>query len=55
MAPGAGGLDEHLRGSGSTDLFGSADAIVKHVLEVSVHGLCVGIHEKNHMWWGQTS
>ena len=43
MAPGAGGLDEHLRGSGSTDLFGSADAIVKHVLEVSVHGLCVGV------------
>ena len=36
VAPGAGGLDDHLRGSASTDLFGSADAIVKHVLEVSV-------------------
>ena len=34
VAPGAVGLDDHLRGSGSTDLFGSADAIVKHVLEV---------------------
>ena len=37
VAPGAGGLDDHLRGSASTDLFGSADAIVKHVLEVSVY------------------
>ena len=37
VAPGAGGLDDHLRGSGSTDLFGTADAIVKHVLEVGVN------------------
>lgn len=37
VAPGAGGFDDHSRGgsSGSTDLFGTADAIVKHVLEVS--------------------
>ena len=34
VAPGASGLDDHLRASGSTDLFGSADAIVKHLLEV---------------------
>jgi len=34
VAPGAGGLDEHLKNPGSTDLFGSSDAIVKHVLEV---------------------
>ena len=33
-APGAGELDEHLKNPGSTDLFGSSDAIVKHVLEV---------------------
>ena len=41
VAPGAGGLDDHLRGSGSTDLFGSADAIVKHVLEVRGFVVCV--------------
>ena len=35
VAPGASGLEDHLRNSGSTDLFGSADAIVKHLLEVS--------------------
>ena len=34
VAPGASGLEDHLRNSGSTDLFGSADAIVKHLLEV---------------------
>jgi len=33
VAPGPGGLDEHLRNPGSTDLFGQADAVVKHVLE----------------------
>ena len=48
MAPGSGGLDEHLKTPGHTDLFGQSDAIVKHVLEVrrlffltamySVHG-----------------
>ena len=32
-APGAGGIDEHLRHPGSTDLFGQADAVVRHVLE----------------------
>lgn len=36
VAPGAGGLDDHLRNPG-TDLFGSSDAIVKHVLEVGQH------------------
>ena len=52
VAPGAVGLDDHLRGSGSTDLFGSADAIVKHVLEVrggrevggTVHVQCIYVH-----------
>jgi coatomer protein complex subunit alpha (xenin) len=34
VAPGAGGLDDHMRNPGSTDLFGTSDAIVKHVLEV---------------------
>lgn len=34
VAPGIGGIDEHLRNPGTTDLFGSTDAIVKHVLEV---------------------
>lgn len=33
VAPGMGVLDDHIRNPGSTDLFGSADAIVKHVLE----------------------
>lgn len=33
MAPGPGGLEEHLRNPGSTDLFGQADALVRHVLE----------------------
>jgi len=33
VAPGPGGLDEHLRNPGSTDLFGQADAVVRHVLE----------------------
>ena len=38
VAPGVGGIDDHLRGgSGGTDLFGTSDAIVKHVLEVCVH------------------
>ena len=32
-APGPGGLDEHLKSSGHADLFGQADATVKHVLE----------------------
>ena len=36
VAPGSGGLDEHLRTPGGTDLFGTSDAIVKHVLEVTV-------------------
>lgn len=34
VAPGASGLDEHLKNPGHTDLFGQSDAIVKHVLEV---------------------
>lgn len=33
MAPGPSGLEEHLKNPSSTDLFGQADAIVKHVLE----------------------
>ncbi|UYV67031.1 hypothetical protein LAZ67_4003692 [Cordylochernes scorpioides] len=33
VAPGPGGLDEHLKNPGHTDIFGSADAVVKHVLE----------------------
>jgi coatomer protein complex subunit alpha (xenin) len=33
VAPGPGGLDEHLRNPGATDLFGQADAVVRHVLE----------------------
>ena len=43
VAPGAGGLKEHLKNPGSTDLFGSSDAIVKHVLEVCTY-ICVGIN-----------
>ncbi|XP_062521183.1 coatomer subunit alpha-like [Corticium candelabrum] len=31
--PGLGGLEEQIKGSAQTDLFGSSDAIVKHVLE----------------------
>ncbi|RWS28728.1 coatomer subunit alpha-like protein [Leptotrombidium deliense] len=33
VSPGPGGLDDHLKGPGHTDLFGQSDAIVKHVLE----------------------
>ncbi|XP_058799728.1 coatomer subunit alpha isoform X2 [Phymastichus coffea] len=33
VAPGPAGLDEHLKNPGATDLFGQADALVKHVLE----------------------
>lgn len=33
VAPGPGGLDEHLKHPGATDLFGQADAMVKHLLE----------------------
>uniref|UniRef100_A0A336MCE9 Coatomer subunit alpha n=1 Tax=Culicoides sonorensis TaxID=179676 RepID=A0A336MCE9_CULSO len=33
VAPGPGGLDEHLKNPNATDLFGQPDAIVKHVLE----------------------
>lgn len=33
VAPGPAGLEEHLKNPGSTDLFGQADAVVKHVLE----------------------
>ncbi|XP_046405576.1 coatomer subunit alpha [Ischnura elegans] len=33
VSPGPGGLEEHLKNPGATDLFGQADAIVKHVLE----------------------
>uniref|UniRef100_A0A0K8T5U4 Coatomer subunit alpha n=1 Tax=Lygus hesperus TaxID=30085 RepID=A0A0K8T5U4_LYGHE len=33
VAPGPGGLEEHLKNPTATDLFGQADAVVKHVLE----------------------
>ncbi|XP_077868363.1 coatomer subunit alpha-like isoform X2 [Saccoglossus kowalevskii] len=33
VAPGPGGLDDHLKTPGQMDLFGSSDAVVKHVLE----------------------
>lgn len=33
VAPGPGGLDDHLKHPGHTDLFGTSDAVVKHVLE----------------------
>jgi len=33
VAPGPGGLEDHLKNPASTDLFGQADAVVKHVLE----------------------
>merc|ERR1719500_1811722 len=36
VAPGPGGLDDHMKNpgtTGTTDLFGQADAVVKHVLE----------------------
>lgn len=33
VAPGPGGLDDHLKNPGATDLFGQPDAVVKHVLE----------------------
>lgn len=33
VAPGPGGLEDHLKNPGATDLFGQADALVKHVLE----------------------
>jgi coatomer protein complex subunit alpha (xenin) len=33
VAPGPGGLDDHIKNPGTTDLFGQADAVVKHVLE----------------------
>lgn len=33
VAPGPGGLEEHLKNPSATDLFGQADAVVKHVLE----------------------
>jgi WD40 repeat protein len=39
VAPGPGGLDDHLKNPGATDLFGQADAIVKHVLEGHERGV----------------
>jgi coatomer protein complex subunit alpha (xenin) len=33
VSPGPGGLEEHLKNPNQTDLFGTSDAIVKHVLE----------------------
>uniref|UniRef100_A0A2M3YZ37 Coatomer subunit alpha n=1 Tax=Anopheles braziliensis TaxID=58242 RepID=A0A2M3YZ37_9DIPT len=33
VAPGPAGLEDHLKNPGTADLFGQADAVVKHVLE----------------------
>ncbi|XP_064643414.1 coatomer subunit alpha-like isoform X3 [Lineus longissimus] len=33
VSPGPGGLEDHLKNPNQTDLFGTSDAIVKHVLE----------------------
>ncbi|XP_067685540.1 coatomer subunit alpha-like [Haliotis asinina] len=33
VSPGPGGIEERIRNPGQTDLFGTSDAIVKHVLE----------------------
>ena len=33
VAPGPGGIEDRIRGGGQADLFGTSDAIVKHVLE----------------------
>lgn len=33
VSPGPGGLDDHMKNPGATDLFGQADCVVKHVLE----------------------
>lgn len=33
VAPGPGGLEDRLRNPAQTDLFGTTDAVVKHVLE----------------------
>lgn len=33
ISPGPSGLEDHLKHPGQTDLFGTADAVVKHVLE----------------------
>ena len=33
VAPGPGGIEDRLRNPAQTDLFGTSDAIVKHVLE----------------------
>ena len=33
MSPGSTSLEDHLKGPGSTELFGQSDAVVKHVLE----------------------
>ena len=38
VSPGVSGLDDHIRNPGTTDLFGSSDAIVKHLLEVCSEG-----------------
>lgn len=33
VSPGPAGLEDHLKNPGTTDLFGQADAVVKHLLE----------------------
>lgn len=40
VAPGPGGLDDHLKNPAHTDLFGISDAIVRHVLEGNLNLLC---------------
>lgn len=36
VAPGPSGLEDHLKNPTATDLFGQADAVVKHVLEGNI-------------------
>ena len=40
VAPGPGGLDEHLKNPGHTDLFGTSELISKNIL--MIHSLNVG-------------
>ncbi|XP_022657939.1 coatomer subunit alpha-like [Varroa jacobsoni] len=39
VAPGPGGLEEHLRTPGHTDLFGTSDAVVRHFLDGHERGV----------------
>ncbi|KAH8035355.1 hypothetical protein HPB51_004596 [Rhipicephalus microplus] len=39
VAPGPGGLDDHLKNPGHTDLFGTSDAVVRHFLDGHERGV----------------